>query len=79
MIQDGWGYGKSPLWAYYAKDIVKAQKEDCPHLEKIFVNICYDSTYPQNVSLKMNCSACHISFPKSQDILTRKFLEFYGK
>lgn len=79
MIQDGWGYGRSPLWAYHAKDIVKAQKEDCLHLEKILVNICYDSSFPHNVSLKMSCSECGSNFPKSQNILTRKFLEFYGK
>lgn len=79
MIQDGCGYGRSPFWEYQAKQILMIEKEDCEHIEKILVNICYDPTFPHNVRLKMNCSSCSSNFPKSQNILTKKFLEFYGK
>ncbi len=79
MIQDGWGYGRSTMWTYHAKTAVQDEKEDCPHLEKILVNICYDPNYPHNINLKLQCPTCPVRFPKAQEILTKKFLEFYGK
>lgn len=79
MIQDGWGYGASTTWVYYAKNIVRQEKEVCPHLENILVNVCYDANYPYNVNLKLRCVTCAVNFPKAQEILTKKFLEFYGK
>lgn len=82
MIQDGWGYGKSTYWQYKAKDIAKNQNEACKHLFKdnAVVKIQHTSgPHYLNLTLKVKCPKCETQFPCTEDILTTKFMEFYGK
>jgi len=79
MIQDGWGYGRSSFWEYNAKIIIRDQKEECDHLSEIFVNIMYDAKLENNINFDVRCDKCHAEFTKTRDILTKKFLQFYGK
>lgn len=82
MIQDGWGYGKSSHWGYIAKQASIDENESCPDIENhsLSVKIKYkNDPSNHNIFMKVKCKACNGKFPKTQKIVNKKFLEFYGK
>lgn len=79
MIQDGCGYGKSSFWEYNARNILKDQNQACAHFNNLIVSIIHDVNLPHNLKLEITCPFCKKDFSKTQEVLTKKFLEFYGK
>lgn len=83
MPMDGTGYGRSTYWEWKAKELALEHNEMCTHfflhfpIVKIKYKTCANGQ--EGLKLRVKCDGCHNKFPATEDALTKKFKEFYGK
>jgi hypothetical protein len=78
---DGHGYGRNLTWHYKALSIAKETNENCLHLDINHLSLEIDSTSNdkyRNVKFNLKCVNCDQNFEKTEKILRKRFLEFYG-
>jgi len=79
---DGFGCGRSVVWEIKALKISQEVKESCPCIDYCTLIISMIPVVKDGVNLlkcKIRCPDCNNKFVKTSEILTEKFLKFYGK